>query len=205
MKVNVVSLDNKKASDLELNKDIFGVELRKDVLQRVVEWQRAKQQSGLHATKERGDVTGSTRKPFAQKGTGNARQGDKKAPHHRSGGVAHGPRVHSHAHTLTKKFRKLGLKTALSLKVSEGKLQIIDGLKLKDAKTKDLSGKLNKLGLSNALFVDVAVDENFKNAASNIKHIDILPEIGANVYDILKHDNLVLTVDAVKKLEERLA
>jgi large subunit ribosomal protein L4 len=205
MKVNVVSLDNKKGAEVELNDALFGLELRKDVLHRVVEWQRAKRQSGTHKVLERGEVHGTTKKPFAQKGTGNARQGSLKGPHQRGGGNAHGPRVRSHAYSLTKKFRQLGLRTALSLKAAEGKLHIVETASLKEAKTKDLSAKLDKLGLDNALFIDAAVDVNFLKAANNIKHIDILPQIGANVYDILKHDSLVLTVDALKLLEERLA
>ena len=205
MKAKIVSLDNKSSSDITLNKDVFGLEVRKDILARVVNWQLAKKQAGTHNTKERGDITGTTKKPFRQKGTGNARQGSLKGPHQRGGGVAHGPEPRSHAYKLPKKIRQLGLKTALSLKLSEGKLQVLDSAKVKSPKTKDLGDKISKLGLSSALFIDGnEVDGNFKKAANNLKGIDILPEKGANVYDILKHDNLVLTVDAVKKLEERL-
>lgn len=205
MKVNIISLDNKKGAELTLNKDIFGLELRKDILQRVVEYQRAKKQAGTHSTLERGQVHGTTKKPFAQKGTGNARQGSLKGPHQRGGGVAHGPRVRSHAYNLTKKFRKLGLKIALSKKVADGKLVILEDINLKVSKTKELSAKLTKLGLTNALIIDSQIDDGFKNAAANIKHIDVLPQIGTNVYSILKRDSLVLTVDALKALEERLA
>ena len=168
--------------------------------------QRARKQSGTHKVKERGEVHGTTKKPFAQKGTGNARQGSLKGPHQRGGGVAHGPRARDHAIKLPKKVRQIGLRSALSLKAAEGKLIILKDAKLKDAKTKILSGHLEKMNICSALLIDGdAVDGNFKSAAANIKNVDVLPQIGANVFDILKHDNLILTVDAVKKLEERLA
>lgn len=206
MKVNVISLDSKKAEDITLNKNVFGLEVRKDVLQRVVEWQRANVQAGTHKTKERGEIQGTTKKPFRQKGTGNARQGSLKGPHQRSGGVAHGPRVRSHSYKLTKKFRQLGLKTALSLKASENKLHILSTTSITDPKTKALAASLSKAGITNALVIDgQQVNEIFAKAARNIKRIDVLPQQGANVYDILNHENLVLTVDAVKQLEERLA
>ena len=206
MKVKVISFSKGTASDVNLKENVFGLPLRKDILQRVVEWQRAKKQAGNHKVKERGEIIGSTKKPFNQKGTGNARQGDKKSPHMVGGGVAHGPRVRAHAYDLPKKVRALGLKTALSAKLAEGKLYVIDSAKLKTAKTKELSDALNKLKLSSVLFIDTpSVDENLKNAAGNLKGTDVLPEIGANVYDILKHENVVLSVDAAKKLEERLS
>ncbi len=205
MKVKTISLGKAAAKDIELKDDIFKLPVRADILQRVVEWQRARKQAGTHFTKSRGDIVGGAKKPFRQKGTGNARQGSKRAPHMRGGAVAHGPKNRSHAYDLPKKVRKLGLKTALSAKAADGKLQILDSAKLKAPKTGELAQNLNKLGIASALIIDNEVDENFRKAANNIKNIDILPHVGANVYDILRHDNLILTVDAVKHLEERLA
>lgn len=206
MKVKVATFGTGKPADIELNDAVFGIEPRVDVIQRVTEWQRANAQSGSHATLERNSVRGTTKKPFKQKGTGNARQGSLKGPHQRGGGVAHGPRVRSHGYNLNKKVRQLGLRSALSAKAKDGKLVIIDSIDLKDAKTKDLVKKLEKLSLTSALFIEKeGVNANFQKAANNIPHIDALPSVGTNVYDILRHDTLVLTVDAAKQLEERLA
>ena len=181
------------------------MEVRADILQRVVTWQLARLQSGNHQTKGRSDVALTASKPFKQKGSGNARQGSRKGAQFRKGGVVFGPVVRDHSFDLTKKFRKLGLKTALSAKAKEGKLIVIDEAKLSAPKTKDLVAKLNACGLANCLFIDgKEVDVNFALASRNIEGIDILPTIGANVYDILKKDKLVLTKDAVSCLEERL-
>jgi len=206
MKVKITTLENKADGDIELSDNIFKTDVRNDILARVIQWQRARKQAGTHKVKERGEVHGTTKKPFAQKGTGNARQGSLKGPHQRGGGVAHGPRARAHTIKLPKKVRQLGLRSALSLKASEGKLIILKDAKLKDAKTKILAGHLDKMNISSALLIDGdAVDNNLRSAVSNIKNVDALPEIGANVFDILKHDNLILTVDAVKQLEKRLA
>lgn len=205
MKAKVISFSKNAASDIDLNESVFGVEMRKDILHRAVEWQRARKQSGMHKVKERGEITGTTKKPFAQKGTGHARQGSLKGPHQTGGGVAHGPRVRSHAYKMPKKVRALALKVALSAKLKEGKLFVIDSAKLKNKKTKELKDNLKKLKLSSTLFIDSVVDENFKKAAGNLTGVCILPDMGANVYDILRYESLVLSVDAVKKLEERLA
>jgi large subunit ribosomal protein L4 len=181
------------------------LEVRPDILHRVVVWQLAKRQQGTHLTKGRSDVALTPAKPFKQKGSGNARQGSRKGTQFRKGGVVFGPVVRSYEHDLTKKFRKLGLKVALSAKAKEGSLVIVDEAKLSAPKTKDLLGKLNVLGLKNCLFIDgKAVDENFALASRNIEGIDILPAIGANVYDILRKDKLVLTKEAVDCLKERL-
>ncbi len=205
MKTKIIALDGSAAGDIELKDDIFGREVRKDILQRMVEWQRAAKQAGTHKTKERGEVSGTTKKPFKQKGTGQARQGSLKGPHMVGGGKAFGPRVRSHAHDLTKKFRKLALKTALSSKQADGTLVILKEAVLKDAKTAQLAASFTKLGWSKPLIVDTTINENFARAARNIKHVDVLPEVGVNVYDILRHKELVLTKAAVDALQARLS
>lgn len=206
MKCKVTTLDNEASGEIELSEAVFGVEVREDILARVVNWQLAKRRSGTHATKTRSEVQGSTRKMYRQKGTGRARHGSAKAPLFRSGGVAHGPRPRSHAHELPKKVRKLGLKVALSAKAAEGKLVVLDTAKLDGAKTRDAQKKLDGLGLSNALIIDGAeLDANFSRAVRNIVGVDVLPQVGTNVHDILRHDHLVLTKDAVEALEARLS
>lgn len=206
MKVNVVTLENKAAGEVELADAIFGLAPRADILARVVEWQRAKARAGTHKTKDRSEVSGTGKKPFKQKGTGNARQGTLRAPQHEGGGRAHGPVVRSHAYSLPKKIRALGLKHALSAKHADGKLFVVDTLAVKNAKTKTVSANFASLGLTRPLIITAAeVDEGFARAARNVKGVDLLPVIGANVYDILRHKELVLTKDAVEALQARLA
>jgi large subunit ribosomal protein L4 len=206
MKMNVVTLENKAAGEIDLPDALFAVEVRKDILHRVVEWQRAKARAGTHKTKTRAEVSGTGKKPFKQKGTGGARQGTTRGPHQEGGGRAHGPVVRSHAYGLTKKVRALGLKSALSAKQAEGKLIVVDGIALKDAKTKTVAANFKKLGLTKPLFITGAVvDAGFANAISNLIGHDVLPTQGANVYDILRHKELVLTTEAVAALQERLA
>ena len=205
MKQDILSLDNKNVGTIELNESIFGLEVRADILHRVVRWQLARLQSGNHKTKGRSEVALTPAKPFKQKGSGNARQGSRKGTQFRKGGIVFGPVVRDQSHELTKKFRQLGLKIALSSKVKEGNLVVIDEAKLSSPKTKDLQAKLNVCGWNNCLFIDGnEVDINFALASRNIAGVDVLPTIGANVYDILKKDKLVLTKDAVSCLEERL-
>ncbi len=206
MKIQVVSLEGKKVGDADLNDDIFGrQEIRADLLDRAVQWQLAKRRAGTHAAKTISGVSGTTKKPYAQKGTGNARQGSLRSPQFRGGGVIFGPVVRSHAYDLPKKVRQLALKNALSAKVKEGKLIVLDVAKSDSHKTKDMASKLKKLGLSSALIIDGAnLDLNFCRAVANIPMIDVLPEQGANVYDILRRDTLVLTKNAVEQLEARL-
>ena len=205
MKVNVVTLDNKAAGERELLDAIFGLEPRKDILQRVVEWQRAKKRAGTHKTKDRSEVSGTGKKPFKQKGTGGARQGTLRGPHQEGGGRAHGPVVRSHAYSLPKKIRALGLKHALSAKQAEGKLFVVDSLSLTDAKTKVVSKQFATLGLTKPLFISgETVDVGFAKAIGNLIGHDALPVQGANVYDILRHKELVLTKEAVDALEARL-
>ncbi len=205
MKCSVTNLDNKKVGDIDLDEAVFGLSLRPDILARMVNWQLAKRRAGTHKTKGISDVSGTTRKPHRQKGTGRARQGSLRSPQFRGGAVIFGPVVRSHAHDLTKKVRRLALKTVLSSKQADGKLVILDAAKTQAAKTKALAGKLDKLGWHSVLVIDgPELDDNFCRAAANIPGVDVLPQQGANVYDILRRDILVLTRDAVQHLEARL-
>ena len=205
MKCAIISLDNKKVGDIDLDEAVFGLEVRRDILARMVNWQLAKRRSGTHKVKTRSEVKGTTAKPHPQKGGGRARQGTAKAPLLRGGGVTFGPHVRDHSHGLQKKVRVLALKTALSAKQAEGKLVVLDKASLKKAKTAGLAKRLDKLGWGSALIIDGAeTDDNFCRAAANIAGIDVLPSQGANVYDILRRDTLVLTRDGVAKLMERL-
>jgi large subunit ribosomal protein L4 len=206
MKLHVVTLENKAAGELELADAIFGLTPRKDILQRVVEWQRSKARAGTHKTKDRSEVSGTGKKPFKQKGTGNARQGTLRAPQHEGGGRAHGPVVRSHAYDLPKKIRKLGMRHALSAKQAEGKLILLDSITMKAAKTKNVAAHFKKLGLTKPLIIGgEQLDEVFAKAARNLVGVDVLPTQGANVYDILRHKELVLTKEAALALQARLA
>ncbi len=202
MKVNVVTLENKAAGELELSDAVFGLEPRKDILQRVVEWQRAKARAGTHKTKTRAEVSGTGKKPFKQKGTGGARQGTLRGPHQEGGGRAHGPVVRSHEYKLPKKVRALGLKHALSAKQREGKLFIVDALKAD--KSKAVSESMSKLGFQKPLFIAPEFDAGFERAVRNVKFANVLKTAGANVYDILRAKELVLTKEAVDALQARL-
>lgn len=206
IKLKAIDLDNKAAGDVSLNDAVFGVDVRKDILARMVDWQLAKRRAGTHKVKTIGEIRGTTAKPWRQKGLGRARAGSLRATQFRGGATVFGPVVRSHAKDLPKKVRKLALKTALSAKASDGKLVILDAATIKQAKTKDLAKKVAKLGWSSALIIDgPEIDENFARAARNLPGIDVLPQQGANVYDILRRDMLVLTKEAVKALEARLA
>ncbi len=205
MKINFVTLDSSAATgSVDLADSVFGLEPRKDILQRVVEWQRAKARAGTHKTKTRAEVSGTGKKPFKQKGSGMARQGTLRGPHQEGGGRAHGPVVRSHEYSLPKKVRALGLKHALSAKQKEGKLFVISEAKLKDGKTKAVIAGFEKLGLVKPLFIAAEFDATFTNAVRNVKGVDVLKVVGANVYDILRHKELVLTKDAVEALQARL-
>ena len=206
MQLDIINFDGKKVGSVELTDSIFGLEPRADILHRVVTWQRAKQRAGTHAVKTVSDVAGSGKKAFKQKKTGNARQGERYNVHMRGGGVVHGPVVRDHSIDLPKKIRSLGLKMALSSKAQDGSLVIIDSEKLAAAKTNAFAKQLKKLEIASALFVGATeLDENFKKSAANIANIDVLPTMGLNVLDILKLEKLVLTADAVKAVEARLA
>ncbi len=205
MKLDVIKLDAGKAGSIDLADEIFGLEPRADILHRVVRWQRAKAQQGTHSVLTRSEVSYSTKKIYRQKGTGGARHGSRKAPIFRKGGVYKGPTPRSHAHDLPKKFRALGLKHALSSKAAAGKLIVLEDAQLAEAKTKLLAKAARELGWKKVLVIDGAeVNENFAQAARNIDGIDVLPSMGANVYDILKRDTLVLTKAGVEALEARL-
>jgi large subunit ribosomal protein L4 len=205
MKAQLITLDSGAAGEVELNDAIFGLEPRADILHRVVRWQRAKAQAGTHSVKTKSEVSYSTKKIYKQKGTGGARHGSRKAPIFRKGGVYKGPTPRSHAHDLPKKVRALGLRHALSAKAAAGKLVVLEAATLAEAKTALLAKAANNLGWRKVLIIDADVNENFAVAARNIEGIDILPTIGANVYDILRRDQLVITKAGVEALEARLA
>lgn len=205
MKCNVVTIENKKAGSIDLAEVVFGIPVRRDILARMVNWQRAKRRAGTHKTKVVSEIRGTTAKPYRQKGTGRARQGSLRSPQFRGGAVIFGPRMRDHTHGLPKKVRRLALRCALSSKQADGKLVVLDEAKVAEPKTGALASLLDKLGWSGVLIIAGAeIDENFARAAANIPHVDVLPQHGANVYDILRCDTLVLTKDAVKHLEERL-
>jgi large subunit ribosomal protein L4 len=205
MQIDIINFDGKAVGKADLADAIFGIEPRADILHRVVTWQRNKARAGTHKVKTVSDITGSSRKMIKQKKTGNARQGERFNVHMRGGAVVHGPVVRSHETELPKKIRALGLKMALSSKAKTGTLMVIDSEKVAAAKTAAMVKSLGKLKLTNALFVGAdVIDANFKKSIANIPHIDVLPTIGLNVQDILKHNNLVLTADAVKAIEKRL-
>ena len=204
MKLNVIKLDGGKAGSVELTEDIFGLDPRADILQRVVRWQRNKAQAGTHKVKTRSETSYSKKKIYRQKGTGGARHGDRNAPIFRKGGIYKGPTPRSHGHDLPKKVRQLGLKHALSAKAKEGSLVILDNATT-DGKTSALAKQVKDLGWKRTLVIDGSdVNEQFATAARNIDGLDILPTTGANVYDILKRDTLVITKAGVEALEARL-
>jgi large subunit ribosomal protein L4 len=205
MKLDMIKLDGAAAGSIDLDDALFGLDPRADILHRVVRWQRARMQAGTHSTLTRAEVSYSTKKIYKQKGTGGARHGSKKAPIFRHGGVVKGPTPRSHAHDLPKKFRALGLRHALSAKAKAGELVILDSIALADAKTGNLAKMASERGWKRVLIIDGAdVDANFALAARNIATIDVLPTMGANVYDILKRDTLVITKAGVAALEARL-
>jgi large subunit ribosomal protein L4 len=206
MQWDVINLESERIGTIDLADGVFGLEARPDILSRAVTWQLAKRRAGTHSTKTRGEVARTGKKPYRQKGTGRARQGSTKGPHMRGGGIVFGPRPRDHAINLPKKVRKLALCSALSAKRAAGELVVLDKAELGEPKTKLLASQLTKLGWSKPLVIDADKPEtNFARAARNLVGIDVLPSIGANVYDILRHETLVLTRSAVDKLTERLA
>ena len=204
MKLDIFNIDAKAAGSAELPDEIFGIAPRVDIIARVIHWQLAKRRSGNHKIKGMGEVSGTTRKPYKQKGTGNARQGSLRAPQFRTGGVVHGPVVRDHGYSLNKKVRRLGLLSALSQKAADGKLVILEAVGALE-KTKDVAAKVKNFGWTSALIVDAAVEEKFLRASRSVRGLDILPVVGANVYDIMQHDVLVITKAGVDGLKERLA
>ena len=206
MQINVITLDNAVSGQIDLPEEVFGAQPRADIMARVVHWQLAKRRAGTHKAKGMGEVSGTTKKPYRQKGTGNARQGSLRAPQYRKGGVVHGPVVRDHGYSLNKKVRRLGLISALSQKAAEGKLVVLDTASLgADAKTSQVAAKLKALGWTSALVVDASADENFARVVRNLPKVQVLPTVGANVYDILNHDVLAVTRAGVEALKERLA
>jgi large subunit ribosomal protein L4 len=204
MQAKVITLDNAEVGEIELPEALFGAAPRADLIARVVHWQLAKRRAGTHKVKGMGEVSGTTKKPYRQKGTGNARQGSLRAPQFRKGGIVHGPVVRDHGYDLPKKVRRAGLISALSAKAAAGKLVVLD-VAAGETKTSALAVKMKALGWSSALIVDAAVDEGFGRAVRNLPKVQVLPTIGANVYDIVKHDVLAVTRAGVEALKERLA
>jgi len=206
MQTPVITLENTNAGEIELPEALFGATPRADIMARVVHWQLAKRRAGTHKAKGMGEVSGTTKKPYRQKGTGNARQGSLRSPQFRKGGVVHGPVVRDHGYSLNKKVRRLGLISALSQKAAEGKLVVLENTALAaDAKTGAVAAKVKALGWKSVLVVDAAADENFARCIRNLPKVQVLPTIGANVYDILNHEVLAVTRAGVEALKERLA
>jgi len=204
MDLTIKTLDGSEAGTVSVSDALFGLEPRADLLARVVRWQLARRQQGTHQSQSRGDVARTGAKMYKQKGTGRARHSSGRAPQFRGGGKAHGPVARSHAHDLPKKVRALGVRHALSAKVRQGTLTVVDALSLSEAKTKVLVGKLAALGLENVLLIGGAkIDGNFARASANIVNVDVLPVQGINVYDIMRRNHLVLDRAAIEALEER--
>ena len=205
MKTKVLNLDNKSAGEIELKDDIFGLEPRSDLIQRVVVWQLAKRRAGTHKILTRAEVNRTKKKLYKQKGTGQARHGARSAPLFVGGAKARGPVNHSHEFDLPKKVRALGLKHALSSKAKDGAIVVIDEAKASEIKTAALAKRFGNMGVESALVVDGTFDSNFEMSARNLAHVALVPVAGLNVYDIIRRDKLVLTTAAVKAIEERLA
>ena len=204
MQVPVITLANAPAGEIELPDAVFATEPRVDIMARVVHWQLAKRRAGTHKVKGMGEVSGTTKKPYRQKGTGNARQGSLRAPQFRKGGIVHGPVVRDHGYSLNKKVRRLGLISALSQKAKDGKLVVLD-LDGAAAKTGEMAKAVRSLGWKSALIVDATVQEGFGRAVRNLPNVQVMPTVGANVHDILKYDVLAVTRQGVEALKERLS
>ena len=204
MKQEIKSLENKVVKEIDLDKKIFGVEIKNEIIHRMIRYQLAKKRSGNHKTKGISEISGTTRKPFKQKGTGSARQGSRRSPQMRGGAVIFGPQVRSHAHKLPKRIRSLALKMALSNKLKEGKLKVISDFKISKPKTSFLTSKLAKMEIDSALFIDWKdVEKNFENALRNIPKTDFLPIAGLNVYDIIRRNFLIISEKALMGINER--
>ena len=204
MKQEIKSLENKVVKEIDLDKKIFGVEIKNEIIHRMIRYQLAKKRSGNHKTKGISEISGTTRKPFKQKGTGSARQGSRRSPQMRGGAVIFGPQVRSHAHKLPKRIRSLALKMALSNKLKEGKLKVISDFKISKPNTSFLTSKLAKMEIDSALFIDGKdVEKNFENALRNIPKTDFLPIAGLNVYDIVRRNFLIISEKALMGINER--
>jgi len=205
MELKVKNWDNAEVGALEVSDAVFGAEVRADILHRVVNWQLAKRRAGTHKVKERGEINRTKSKWFRQKGSGRARHGSQNAHIFRGGGVAHGPRPRDHGFSLPKKIRAMGMRCALSSKAKAGQLIVIESAEATSHRTKDLKAKLEAMGVNSALVVSgPTVDDNLRRAASNLIGVDVLPQQGANVYDILRRECLVMTREAIEHLQERL-
>ncbi len=203
MQIDIITLENAAAGSADLPDEIFKIAPRKDIMARVVHWQLSRRRSGNHKVKGMAEVSGTTKKPYKQKGTGNARQGSLRSPQFRTGGVVHGPVVRSHEYSLNKKVRRLGLISALSQKLADNKLVVLDAA-TSAPKTGALAKKLKLLGWTSALIIDRTVDHGFLRASRNIHRVDVLPTVGANVYDILSHDVLAITTAGLEGLKARI-
>lgn len=205
IKTKIYTLSKESVGELDLHPEVFGLETRQDLVKLAIDWQLAKARAGTHQTKTISEVSGTTKKPFKQKGTGNARQGSLRSCQMRGGGVSHGPVSHSHATRLNKKVRRLAMCHALSAKLAEGKLVVLDSLHIQSPKTSELQSILKQFDGASFFVVDsLTVDSNFALASRNLHNIITVPSVGVNVYDIIKHDVLMLTKDAVLALETRL-
>src|SRR3990167_3305788 len=205
MKYEIRDFDNKKIGEVQLKPEIFSMPLRQDILARMVHWQLASRRSGTHSTKGVSDISGTTKKPWRQKGTGRARAGSLRSPQFRGGATIFGPLPRDHGYKLPKKVRQLALKTALSSKAASGELLVVESLNTGITKTKDLVKKFMALGLRSVLIIDgEEVNKDFARTAANLPGVDVLPQQGINVYDILRHEHLVLTTAAIQNLESRL-
>ncbi len=205
MKLVVKDMNASDVGEIQLSESVFGLPARIDILQRAVEWQRAKKQAGTHKTKGISEISGTTAKPYRQKGTGRARQGSRRASQFVGGQTTFGPVVRSHSHKLTKKFRKLALRTALSVKFAEGKMLVIDSLDTESAKTRDLLASFKRLGVSDAVVISGQFNPDFVKSASNIPKIEVLPVEGLNVLSILKRDSLIVSRDAIDAIQQRVS
>lgn len=201
--VDVLGWDKKKVGSATLNDEVFGIPVREEILHAMVRWQLAGRRQGTHKAKTRGEVSGGGKKPFKQKGTGNARQGSTRSPLMPGGGITFGPVPRDYSYMLNKKFKVLGMKTALSYLVKEGKLLVVDKMSSADGKTGELSKRLKSFGLSKALLIDAGAEDNFSRASKNLKSFQFRTVEGLNVYDLLKYETAIVTKDSIQKIEER--
>ena len=207
MKKQIVNLENKKVKDFDIDPNVFGIKLFPDIIHQYIRYQNAKSRQGTHKTKTRSEVRGRSKKPFAQKGTGNARQGSSKPPHFRGGAISMGPVPRDHSFSLNKKEKKLALKSALSSKLNEDNIVFLDKLEVKTHKTKELVSKLNNFDFNTALFVygDDKIDDNFKKASSNIPHVSLLNCSGINVKDLISNHKIFIDEKSIDQITKRLS
>lgn len=201
--IDVINWENKKVGSVELRSDVFEIPVKKEILHSMVRWQLAGRRQGTHKAKTRAEVSGGGKKPFKQKGTGNARQGSTRSPLMPGGGITFGPVPRDYSYPLNKKFKQLGLKTALSFLMSEGKLKVVDQMSSKDGKTGELAKKLKSFGLEKALLIDAQENVNFSRASRNLPKFQFRTVEGLNVYDLLKFETAIVTKDSIEKIEQR--